>query len=457
MEKFFKLKEHGTDVRTEVMSGITTFLAMVYILAVNPSILSASGMDSGSIFTATCVSAGFATLCMAFLANYPVALASGMGLNAYFAYTVVPNIKALGVDNPYQIALTAVLVEGIIFILLSLTNFREKLVNDIPENLKHAITAGIGLFVATIGMKNAGIIANDDSTLVKFGDLATPQVALALIGLIVTAILFHYNVKGYILFGILATWILGMIAQATGWYVVDIKAGVYSVYPSFTLESFIPKDQHIFDFNFSWVGSHLINFAVVVFSFLFVDIFDTVGTLIGVAQKGNLLDEEGKLPCAKQALLSDAIGTVFGAAMGTSTVTSFVESTAGVANGGRTGLTSVVTGILFLLSLFLSPIFLAIPSYATTPALVWVGLLMLSSIKQIDLEGHDIADMVSGFLAVVMMPMTSSIADGIMWGMLSWVLLKLFTGKAKDIKPIMWICFGLFALYALKLVFAPAM
>lgn len=457
MEKFFKLKEHGTDVRTEISSGVTTFLAMVYILAVNPSILSASGMDSASVFTATAISAAVATLCMAFLANYPVALASGMGLNAYFAYTVVPNIVKQGIPQgqAWRIALTAVFVEGVIFILLSFTSFREKLVNEIPENLKHAITAGIGLFIAVIGLKNAGIVADSESTLITFGSLRTPQVALALVGIIIVAILYHYNVRGYILIGILATWVLGMIAQVTGWYKVDAAAGVYSLFPSFDIKSFIPVDHNMFKLDFGYVKNNFLDFCVVTFSFLFVDIFDTVGTLIGVAQRGNLLDENGRLPQAKQALLADAIGTVFGALMGTSTVTSFVESTAGVANGGRTGLTSFTTAILFLVALFFSPIFLAIPSFATTPALVWVGLLMLQSIKSIDLEGKDIANMVGGFMAVIMMPFTSSIANGIMWGMLSWVILKVCTKKAKDVSPIMWIVFVLFALYAIKLIVAP--
>lgn len=457
MEKFFKLKEHGTDVRTEISSGVTTFLAMVYILAVNPSILSAAGMDSASVFTATAISAAVATLCMALLANYPVALASGMGLNAYFAYTVVPNIVKQGIpqNEAWRIALTAVFVEGVIFILLSFTSFREKLVNDIPENLKHAITAGIGLFIAIVGLKNAGIVADSESTLITFGSLRSPEVALALVGIIIVAILYHYNVRGYILIGILVTWVLGMIAQVTGWYKVDAAAGAYSLFPSFNIESFIPVDHNMFKLDFAYVKNNFLDFCVVTFSFLFVDIFDTVGTLIGVAQRGNLLDENGKLPQAKQALLADAIGTVFGALMGTSTVTSFVESTAGVANGGRTGLTSLTTAVLFVVALFFSPIFLAIPSFATTPALVWVGLLMLQSIKRIDLEGTDIADMVGGFMAVIMMPFTSSIANGIMWGMLSWVILKVCTKKAKDVSPIMWIVFVLFALYAIKLIVAP--
>ena len=454
MEKIFKLKEHGTTPGIEITSGITTFLAMAYILAVNPSILSAAGMDSASIFTATCVSAGFATLCMAFLANYPVALASGMGLNAYFAYTVVPSLSNMGVTDPWKIALTAILVEGIIFILLSFTNFREQLVNDIPENLKHGITAGIGLFVAIIGLKNAGIVVSDASTVIAFGNLAQPQVALPLIGIVVIAVLDHFHVKGHIFIGILVTWVLAMIAQGIGWYQVD--ASNASVFPDFSAGAFVPTNSNWFKFDFSWVGSHILDFAVIVFSFLFVDIFDTVGTLIGVAQKGNLLDKNGRLPRAKQALLSDAIGTVFGACAGTSTVTSYVESTAGVANGGRTGMTALTTGILFFVALFLSPIFLAIPSFATTPALVWVGLLMLSSIKKVDFE-TDIADTVGAFMAVIMMPFTSSIANGIMWGMISWGVIKICTGKIKQIKPVMWIVFVLFILYMVKQIALPTM
>jgi len=450
MEKLFKLKEHGTDVKTESVAGLTTFLAMVYILAVNPSILSAAGMDSAAVFTATAVSAAFATLIMAFYANYPVALASGMGLNAYFAYSVCIPLAKMGVQDPWKIALAAVFVEGIIFVLLSLTEFREKLVNDIPENLKYGITAGIGLFIAIVGLKGAGIVAGNESTLVSLGSVGTPQFALAMIGLLIVAALYHFNVRGYILIGILATWILGMIAQVTGWYVVDVEAGVYSLFPSFS-GSFLPAKMSFCSFDFAWIGSHVIDFAVIVFSFLFVDIFDTVGTLIGIAQKGNLLDEQGKLPRAKQALLSDAFGTIFGAMVGTSTVTSYVESSAGVAAGGRTGLSALVTAILFIIALPLSPIFLAIPGFATTPALVWVGLLMMSSIKKMTFDG-DIADVVSGFMAVIMMPFTYSIANGIMFGMLSWVILKVLTGKAKDVNGIMWVCFALFALRIITLL-----
>jgi len=450
MEKLFKLKEHGTDVKTESVAGLTTFLAMVYILAVNPSILSAAGMDSAAVFTATAVSAAFATLIMAFYANYPVALASGMGLNGYFAYSVCIPLAKMGVQDPWKIALAAVFVEGIIFVLLSLTEFREKLVNDIPENLKYGITAGIGLFIAIVGLKGAGIVAGNESTLVSLGSVGTPQFALAMIGLLIVAALYHFNVRGYILIGILATWILGMIAQVTGWYVVDVEAGVYSLFPSFS-GSFLPAKMSFCSFDFAWIGSHVIDFAVIVFSFLFVDIFDTVGTLIGIAQKGNLLDEQGKLPRAKQALLSDAFGTIFGAMVGTSTVTSYVESSAGVAAGGRTGLSALVTAILFIIALPLSPIFLAIPGFATTPALVWVGLLMMSSIKKMTFDG-DIADVVSGFMAVIMMPFTYSIANGIMFGMLSWVILKVLTGKAKDVNGIMWVCFALFALRIITLL-----
>lgn len=445
MEKFFKLKEHGTDARTEVIAGITTFLSMVYILAVNPSVLSASGMDSASIFTATAISACIATLFMAFFANYPVALASGMGLNAYFSYSICVPMAQAGIHDPWKIALTAVLVEGIIFILLSLTNFREKLVNDVPANLKHGITAGIGLFIVIVGLKSAGIVVGSDSTLVDLGSVNSPQFVLAMVGFIIICVMVHYKVPGAVLWGILITWLLGIVAQFTGWYQVDPANGAASLLPNFKGYSFIPAAPAMFKFDFSYITHNVMEFVIIVFSFLFVDLFDTVGTLIGVASKGNLLDENGNLPRAKGALLADACGTVLGACMGTSTVTSYVESTAGVAAGGRTGLTAVTTAILFFLSLFFSPIFLAIPGFATTPALVYVGLLMLSSIKEMSFDG-DIADTAGGFLAVIMMPFTYSIANGIMFGMISWVLLKIITGKAKDVKPVMWISFALFML-----------
>lgn len=451
MDKLFKLKEHGTNVRTEIIAGATTFLSMVYILAVNPSILSAAGMDPGAVFTATAVSACLATLCMAFFANYPVALASGMGLNAYFAYSVcVPMAKA-GIADPWTIALTAVLVEGIIFIILSLFKFRETLVNKVPANLKYGITAGIGLFIALVGLKGAGIVIGSESTLVDMGVLVSPQCTLALVGLILIGIMHHYKVPGAILWGILATWILGMFAQLGGWYVVDIEAGAYSLFPNFSGASFLPAAPALFQFNFGYIASHVMEFAVIVFSFLFVDLFDTVGTLIGVAHKGGLLDKEGNLPKAGGALMADAVGTVVGACLGTSTVTSYVESSAGVAQGGRTGLTAVTTAVLFLVALFLSPIFLAIPGFATTPALVFVGLLMMSSIKNMTFEG-DIADTVGGFLAVIMMPFTYSIANGIMFGILSWVILKICTGKIRQIHPVMWVSSALFVLRIITMV-----
>lgn len=450
MESFFKLKEHGTDAKTEIIGGITTFLSMVYILAVNPSILSAAGMNTAGIFTATCVSAAFATLIMAFLANYPVALASGMGLNAYFAFSVCIPMAEAGVQDPFKIALTAILVEGIIFVILTFCNFREALVNDIPENLKHGITAGIGLFIAIIGMKGAGIVISDPSTIVGLGDVSSAPFVLAMIGFIIIGILYHYNVTGYILWGILATWILGMIAQTVGWYTVDLEAGAASLFPDFSGGIGIAKPE-LFAFDFGYVGSHIVEFAVIVFSFLFVDLFDTAGTLIGVASKGGFLDENGNLPKAKEALLSDALGTIAGACLGTSTVTSYVESSAGVAAGARTGMASLVTGILFLISLPLAPVFIAIPSFATAPALMFVGLLMVSAVQKMDFT-EDVAGALAGYLALTMMPFTYSIANGIMFGILSFVIIRIFQGKVKDIHPVMWISAGLFIIRVIQLM-----
>ncbi len=439
MEKFFKLKERGTNVRTEVIAGITTFLAMAYILAVNPGYMEIAGIPKAAAFSATAISAAIATLCMAFFANYPVALASGMGLNAFFAFTVC---GAMGYS--YQIALTAILVEGIIFMILSLFKFREALVNKIPSNLKFGITAGIGLFITIIALINAKIVVADPATTVALGNLASAPVVLAIVGLLIIGVFQHFKVPGGILLGIIVTWILGIVAELVGWYVVDIEAGVYSVIPNFSSSSFsLPL---FWDFDFGFIAKNLPAFILIVFTFLYTDIFDTVGTLIGVAEKGNLLDEKGHLPKAGGALMADAVGTTVGAILGTSTVTSYVESSAGVAAGGRTGLASVVTGILFLLSLVLAPVFTAIPGFATTPAMLYVGLLMLSSIKKVDFDG-DVADTIGAFLAIVMMPLTYSIANGIMFGMLAWVILKLVTGKAKDISAIMWISVALFAIY----------
>ena len=450
MEKLFKLKENHTTVRTEIIAGLTTFLAMAYILAVNPSILSASGMPDKAIFAATAISAAFATLVMAFFANYPVVLASGMGLNAYFAFSVVPQLSAQGIKDPWQVALTAILCEGIIFIILSFFKFRETLVNKVPQNLKLGISAGIGLFIAIIGLKGANIIVSDASTLVSIGNMSSPDVVLALVGILIIAALWHFKVKGAILIGIVATWIFGIIAELTGWYQVNIDAGVYSVIPSFENYSvFAPvqsmAENTLFKFNFSYIASNTVNFLVILFAFLFVDLFDTVGTLIGVAHEGKMLDKNGELPRVGRALMADAVGTVVGAALGTSTVTSYVESTTGVAEGGRTGLTALSSAVLFLLALPLYPIFLAIPSFATTPALVFVGLLMLKNVTKMDFES-DIADSVGGFLAVIMMPFSYSIANGIMFGIIAWVILKVVTGKVKDVHPVMWVSFVLFAL-----------
>ena len=452
MEKLFKLKEHNTTVKTEVMAGITTFLTMAYILAVNPNMLNASGMDSGAVFTATALASALATFIMAFWANYPIALSAGMGLNAYFAYTVCLG-QLQGIDDPWKIALAAVLVEGIIFIILSFFKLRETIVNAIPENLKYGITSGIGLFIAFVGLKGAGVVVSDDSTLVALGNFGRPEVALCLIGILVIAVMNHYNVKGSILWGILITWVLGIIAQLTGWYVVDPDAGAASLIPSLSASSFIPPSisSTFCKFDFAWIGSHVSEFVVIVFSFLFVDMFDTIGTVIGVAEKADLLDEDGNLPRVGRVLMADAIGTVAGSMLGTSTVTSFVESSSGVAEGGKTGLTAMTTGILFLVALFLSPIFLAIPSFATAPALVIVGFFMASSIKKMEFDG-DLADAVGGYLAFLMMPLTYSIANGIMFGVLSWFIIKVCTGQLKKIHPVMYIVCALFIIRVITII-----
>ena len=451
MEKLFKLKEHNTTVKTEVMAGITTFLTMAYILAVNPNMLSASGMDSGAVFTATALASALATFIMAFWANYPIALSAGMGLNAYFAYTVCLG-QLNGIEDPWKIALAAVLVEGIIFIILSFFKLRETIVNAIPENLKYGITSGIGLFIAFVGLKGAGVVVSDDSTLVALGNFGRPEVALCLIGILVIAVMNHYNVKGSILWGILITWILGIIAQLTGWYVVDPDAGAASLIPSLSASFIPPSISSTFcKFDFAWIGSHLSEFVVIVFSFLFVDMFDTIGTVIGVAEKADLLDEDGNLPRVGRVLMADAIGTVAGSMLGTSTVTSFVESSSGVAEGGKTGLTAMTTGILFLVALFLSPIFLAIPSFATAPALVIVGFFMASSIKKMNFDG-DLADSIGGYLAFLMMPLTYSIANGIMFGVLAWFIIKVCSGQVKKIHPVMYIVCALFIIRVITII-----
>lgn len=450
LERVFQLSEHDTNVRREIVAGLTTFLTMAYILAVNPNILG-TVMDRSGVFVATALASAIATFIMAFLANYPIALSAGLGLNAYFAYTVC--LGELGGEaDAFTICLTAVLVEGIIFIVLSAFKAREQIINGIPANLKNGISAGIGLFVAFIGLQNANIVVANDSTKVGLGSFANPEVALALIGFIIILVLVHYNVTGSVLIGIIATWILGMIAEKIGWYVPNPEAGMYSVFPDFSQGLQLGGIANTaFHFNFGWAAAHIVQFIAIVFSFLYVDLFDTVGTVVAVADKAGLLDKDGKMPRVGRVLMSDAVGTVAGACLGTSTITSFVESSAGVAAGGRTGLTALTTGIMFLFSLLLSPIFLAIPGFATAPALLYVGMLMISSAKRIDFDG-DLADVAGAYMAMLMMPLAYSIATGIMFAILVWVILKVVEGKSKDVSPVMWVVFILFALRIVTLV-----
>ena len=456
LEKVFKLSENKTDAKTEILAGITTFMTMAYILAVNPSILSATGMDSGAVFTATALAAFIGTLLMAIFANYPFALAPGMGLNAYFAYTVV-----LGMGYSWEYALTAVFAEGIIFILLSATNVREAIFNAIPQNLKAAVSVGIGLFIAFIGLQNAKIVIGGSTLLqlfsvdkynevngvsASFNDVGI-TVLLAIIGIIVTGILVVKNIKGNILWGILITWLLGIICQFTGLYVPNADLGFYSLLPNFSNGLSIPSLSPIFcKLDFSGIFS--LNFIVILFAFLFVDLFDTIGTLIGVSAKADMLDENGKLPRIKGALMADAVATTVGAVIGTSTT--FVESASGVSEGGRTGLTSVTTAILFGLSLFLSPIFLAIPSFATAPALVIVGLYMLTNVTNIDF--NDMSEAIPCYVCIIAMPFFYSISEGISMGVITYVALNLITGKAKE-KKVSILMYVLAVLFVLKYVF----
>jgi len=458
LEKVFKLSENKTDAKTEILAGITTFMTMAYILAVNPSILSATGMDSGAVFTATALAAFIGTLLMAIFANYPFALAPGMGLNAYFAYTVV-----LGMGYSWEYALTAVFAEGIIFILLSATNVREAIFNAIPQNLKAAVSVGIGLFIAFIGLQNAKIVIGGSTLLqlfsvdkynevngvfASFNDVGI-TVLLAIIGIIVTGILVVKNIKGNILWGILITWLLGIICQFTGLYVPNADLGFYSLLPNFSNGLSIPSLSPIFcKLDFSGIFS--LNFIVILFAFLFVDLFDTIGTLIGVSAKADMLDENGKLPRIKGALMADAVATTVGAVIGTSTTTTFVESASGVSEGGRTGLTSVTTAILFGLSLFLSPIFLAIPSFATAPALVIVGLYMLTNVTNIDF--NDMSEAIPCYVCIIAMPFFYSISEGISMGVITYVALNLITGKAKE-KKVSILMYVLAVLFVLKYVF----
>ena len=450
LDKIFHLKENHTDVKTEVIAGVTTFMTMAYILAVNPSIMSAAGMDSGAIFTATALASMIATLCMAAFANYPFVLAPGMGLNAYFAYTVVINM-----GYSWEMALAAVFIEGLIFFVLSLTKVRESIFNAIPVCLKNAVSAGIGLFIAFIGLQNAKLTVNSDSTLVtifsmsgslKNGTFRSQGITalLALIGVLVIGVLMVKKVKGNILLGIFITWGLGILCQFAGLYVPDPANGFYSLLPDFSSGFGIPSLAPTFlKMDFSKVFSG--EFLVVIFAFLFVDMFDTLGTLIGVASKADMLDEEGKLPRISGALLADAVGTSVGAALGVSTTTTFVESASGVTEGGRTGLTSVTSALLFGLSLFLSPIFLAIPSFATAPALIVVGFLMISSVLKVDFS--DLCQGIPAFITLIAMPFMYSISEGIALGTISFVVINVLAGpeKRKAISPVMYVLAILFA------------
>ncbi|MDP2890973.1 MAG: NCS2 family permease [Bacteroidota bacterium] len=428
LNKYFKLGENKTTVRTEVLAGLTTFMTMAYILAVNPDILSAAGMDKGAVFTATALASLVATLVMALYAKLPFALAPGMGLNAFFAFTVV-----LGMGHSWQFALTAVFLEGLIFIALTAFNIREMIVNSIPNNMKHAISVGIGLFIAFIGLKNAGIIVSNPATFVALGDVTNltdnAGAVVALLALVLTGVLLALKVKGALLIGILAGTAIGL------------AFGVTQLPSSFDLTP--PSLSPIF-MKFEWTEVLTIDMLIVVFTFLFVDMFDTVGTLIGVSSKANMLDKEGRVPRVKQALMADAVGTTFGAMLGTSTVTTYVESAAGVSEGGRTGLTSLTVAILFFFALFLSPIFLMIPGAATAPALILVGAMMMTPIKNIDFD--DYTESIPVFLTIIMMPLTYSISEGILFGVLSYVILKLLTGKFKDITVVTAVLAVLFLL-----------
>lgn len=446
LEKMFKLKENNTNVKTEVIGGLTTFMTMAYILAVNPTILSVSGMDKNAILMATALAAFIGTIVMALLANYPFALAPGLGLNAYFAYTVCGQM-----GYSWQIALLAVFVEGLVFIALSLTNVREAIFNAIPMTLKKGVSVGIGFFVAFIGLQGGHLVVNSDSTLVTIIDFRanfhTTGICalLAVIGIFIIAILHVKKVKGSILIGIVATWVLGMLCQLTGLYVVDAEAGFYSLFPTwstFDLTAIGSTFGQCFKADFSAING--LDFALIVFAFLFVDMFDTLGTLIGVANKADMLDKDGKLPKIKEALLADAIATSAGAVLGTSTTTTFVESSAGVAEGARTGLASIVTGLLFLVAIFLSPLFIAIPGFATAPALIFVGFLMVSAVVEIDFR--EPTEAIPAYLCMIAMPLTYSISEGIALGVIAYVLINVVCGKAKKITPLMYILAILFVL-----------
>lgn len=417
LEKLFKLKENNTNIKTEIIAGITTFMTMSYILAVNPAILSEAGMDKGGVFTATILASVIATVMMGIYANHPFALSAGMGLNAYFAYTVV-----LQKGNSWQFALTAVFIEGIIFLIMSLFKMREKIFNSIPMTLKKAVSVGIGLFIAFIGLSSSQIVVQGKGVPLTLGNLLTPGVAVTVFGLIVTGVLLHKKIKGAILYGIILSTILAIIVG-----IASLPEKVISIPPSV-----MPVAMKM-----EWSKVFTIDMAVTVFAFLFVDVFDTIGTLIGVSTKANMLDKDGNFPRVGKALLSDAVGTTVGAILGTSTITTYVESSAGVSEGGRTGLTAIITSALFMLSLFLAPLFTMIPAQATAPALILVGLFMMSPIREIDFS--DYTEAIPAFLTIVMMPFAYSIAQGIVFGMVSYVILKVLSGKFKDVSILMYI------------------
>lgn len=450
LEKIFKLRENNTTVRTELIAGLTTFMTMVYILALNPTILSASGMDAGSVLTATAVASAIACFCMAAFSNKPFALSAGLGLNAYFAYTICGTM-----GYSWQAALTAVLIEGIIFIILSLTNIREAIFNAIPGPLKVAVSVGIGMFITFIGLQNAHVIVNNDSTLVGLFSFKSAladgtfssegiTILLMLIGTILIFYLLKKNVKGYMLWGILVTWLLGIICQLCGLYKPNPDAGFYSVLPTAIVSAPASMAPTMFKFDFAFIAEHPMDFFVMMFSFLFVDVFDTLGTVIGCASKSGMLDENGKLPGIKGVLLADAVGTVVGACCGTSTITTFVESSSGIAEGGRTGLTSVTTGVLFLLALFLSPLFLTVPSFATAPALIVVGFLMMQQVSKIDWS--DLVDAIPCFICIAMMAFAYSISEGISFGVISWVILHLLSKKTDETSVLMYVLAVIFVI-----------
>ena len=447
LEKIFKLSQNKTNVKTEIMAGVTTFMTMAYILAVNPSVLGSAGMDPTAVLLATAIASFIGTACMALWANLPIVLSAGMGLNAYLAYTVVQ-----GYGYSWQVALLAVFVEGLIFIALSLTNVREAIFNAIPLTLKRGVSVGIGLFIAFIGLQNAGL-AVDSATLVTITSFTenfhTSGICalLALIGLLVMVALYMYKVKGAILLGILITWCIGMLCEVTGLYIPDAANGYYTLFPALGMTDFSRLGMtfgQCFQVDLDAVG--IVNFIVVVLSFLFVDLFDTLGVLVGVATKGDMLDKNGRLPQIKPALMADAVATTMGAVLGTSTITSFVESASGVAAGGRTGLAAFTAAILFLISMFFAPIFIAIPSFATAPALILVGFLMLGTVREIRFDEDNMAEAIPAYLAIIAMPLFYSISEGISLGIISYVVLHVLAGKYKEVSPLMYVLAVLFVL-----------